>query len=282
MLMFSFVFANNVLIEVDLEDSFRFFFIGLCSFINVVGTVFAIKLIPPAEYAVFQTTIPCISTSISMFVGLESFCYKKSSGIILAVIGASFIEMSKVSKVNSSSFENRNLGLFLVLAQCCGMACLIVFQKPLLAKYKPSLVTLVYYSIGTLITIVICVIFASRFSLSSFYFDSLWMPWFGLGYASVFATFFAYNFYSWAGKRLHPSVTTVYCTLQPVGTGLLSFLVFGSIPSVPQVFGCCLVAAGLFITSFSNSKDSACPTGVDYQYTPLPTSSDVLGNPKVQ
>jgi drug/metabolite transporter (DMT)-like permease len=252
-LMYSFVRFKNVSVNVHKEDLPRFAFIGVCSFVNVVFTILALQYISATRYALFQPVIPCIATLISISLGMEGFTLMKACGVALSVGGAVVVEAWKSgSEVKES---NLTLGLILVIMQTTAMASIIVFQKPLLVKYDPALVTFVYYSIGGLVTLLLCAAWFFRFTSSSFYFDNKWMPWVGLAYASVFATLLAYNFYSWAGKKLAPSVTTVYCTLQPVGTALLSFIVFGAVVTVSQIVGGVLVICGLFVTVYGRQQE---------------------------
>ena len=86
-------------------------------------------------------------------------------------------------------------------------------------------------------------------------FHTTLLPWLGLGYASVFATLYPYNAYSWAGKQLVPGLTTIYCTFQPIGTIALSFLIFASVITLPEGLGAGLVIAGLLVTVYSQHKD---------------------------
>ncbi len=55
----------------------------------------------------------------------------------------------------------------------------------------------------------------------------------------------------WAGKKTSPAVITVYSTVQPVGTTVLSFIAFGTLITVPEVVGGFLVACGLILTGLN-------------------------------
>lgn len=167
------------------------------------------------------------------------------------------VEAWKDDSSSGSTVEESNvtLGTILTVIQCSAMANIIVFQKPMLNKYDPSVVTFTYYTVGTAITVLLTCAWESRFTAESFYFNNNILPWIGLMYATIFATLFAYNFYSWAGKRLSPSLTTVYCTLQPVGTVVLSFIVFGSVVTVPQAVGGLVVMIGLVVTVIGRARE---------------------------
>ena len=104
------------------------------------------------------------------------------------------------SSGNDDEEENVTLGLAIVVVQCLAMASLIVFQKPLLDKYDSTVLTYVYYTIGAAITLLLCICWAIRFSVTDFYFDGKYSTWLALIYASTFATLFTYNAYSWVSK----------------------------------------------------------------------------------
>jgi hypothetical protein len=147
------------------------------------------------------------------------------------------------------------LGTAIVAVQVFAMANIVVFQKTLVMKFDPSLVTFIYYSIGTAITVLVCLLRYSHFTAKALIFEGHALPWLGLIYAAIFATIFAYNAYAWAGRALLPSITTVYCTLQPVGTAMLSFLLLGLTPEVAELTGGAVVVLGLLVTVYGNYRD---------------------------
>lgn len=247
-------------IYIEKVDIRRFLFLGLCSFINVVGAMFALQLISATKFAIFQPVIPCIATGISIMVGLESISALKGFGILLAVGGAI---LSEAWSGGDDDDKNVVLGSIIVTIQVIGMACLVVFSKAMVTKYPPAVVTFLYYTIGTVYTIILCGAWAFQFSVSDLFFDGEILPWVALGYAVVFATVFTYNIISWAGKLLPPSTVTVYCTFQPVGTIILSFLILGSVISVPEIVGALLVILGLLVTVYSIRLASANRTSSD-------------------
>ena len=154
-------------------------------------------------------------------------------------------------KLDPSDEKNARLGTWIVLLQCLAAANMIVFQKKLLVKYDPAFTTFVYYTIGTIMTIALCVTQIPQFSSQDFAFNGNKLAWIAVAYAAVFATLFAYNASTWSGKRLPPSVTTVYSTLQPLGTAILSYLILSVPPTIGEGVGGVVIAAGLVITIYS-------------------------------
>lgn len=254
LLMYIFVRMRNERIMIEEKDRMRFLFLGFCSFLNVVGTVLALQYISPTKYSMMQPTIAVIASIISFTIGIENISGYQALGIILAVSGAITVECW-TGDTDESDLGRTLLGGMLVTAQVTGMASLIVFQKPLLSRYPPAVLTVVYYSIGSIITLIACVLWSYSFQPPDFYFDGKVFPWLGLAYVSIFSTAYAYNAYSWAGKQVPPTITTIYNTLQPVFTSALSFVFFKIVPTYVEVLGGLLVVAGLFATVRGKSKE---------------------------
>jgi drug/metabolite transporter (DMT)-like permease len=68
---------------------------GSCSFVKAVGSCLALQYISPTRFAIFQPSVPCIATVISIAIEIEKFSYVKALGIALAVIGAMTVVLSK-------------------------------------------------------------------------------------------------------------------------------------------------------------------------------------------
>jgi uncharacterized membrane protein len=158
---------------------------------------------------------------------------------------------------SSDAESNVTVGTLLVLLQCSAMASIIVFQRPLLRKYQPSLLTFIYYSIGSLITVLLCICWEFRFSLDMFYFQGMYLPWVALAYAAIFATLINYNMYSYVGKVLSPSIITIYSTVQPISTAILSLLFLDSVVTLSEVVGGALVILGLVLTVYGRHRELA-------------------------
>ena len=109
----------------------------------------------------------------------------------------------------------------------------------------------------TAITVLLSGAWFTRFDKGDFSFHGDLFPWLALAYACVFATVYAYNAYSWAGKRVSPAITTIYNTLQPVGTSTLSVVLLGTVITLPEIVGGMLVMVGLVITVYGRQLEAA-------------------------
>lgn len=286
MLLLVFILVGPKLsnLYIDREDIARFIFLGFCSFVNVVFAIVALEFVPATTFAVMQPIIPCIATFISVLVGLEQTSLMKIFGILLAVTGAVVIEAWKTSS-SSNGDENDSLngkenylkGYIVIGCQVTGMACLIVFQKSMLAKYPPPMVSFTYYFIGSLFTCLVCIIWGSHYERAEWIFNGLTLPWYALMYASLIGTVFTFTSVSWSCKRLPPSITTVYWTWQPLFTATLSYIVLHQIIHLNEIVGGLLVTIGLIITlqgrqnEIKNHRDysSVAANDAPIQQTPL-------------
>jgi len=241
--------------HIDESDYRRLVVCGMLSFLNVFSGSIALTLIAPSRFAIFQPTIPCIVTTISMLFRLEEIHYVKLLGIAFAVAGAFVAELWKMGG-DSDSAEEKNipLGVFLAIVNVSAMAVLQIVVKPLLNKYDSAVVSGMYFliSTGAILTVIVCRIDA--IPMSDFAFDSKLLPWLAVGYVAVFATMYAFSAINWGGKRLPPTVTTVFFTFQPVGTIILSATLLGAVVTIPELLGGFLIILGLVVTSFAQSK----------------------------
>lgn len=256
--MYAYARYCGVEIKIEAVDRTRFLFLGFFSFVNVVGAMLALKYISASRFAIFQPSIPCIATFISIMLGMEQITVMKVLGIALAVGGAVIAEAFSSSSDDES---NVMLGTIIVTCQVVAMGSLMVFVKPMLSKYTPAVVTLVYYSIGAVYTLFLTCGWAYSLTPGDLIFNSNLLPWLGLAYAATFATFYPYNALSWAGKQLTPGATTVYCTFQPVGTILLSFIVLGAVVTLSEGMGAVLVIIGLLVTVLGQQYEAKARRG---------------------
>eukprot|EP01031_Cornospumella_fuschlensis_P039003 gene39003-47449_t len=91
-LMYALLRYRKQSLAIDRVDYPRFLFLGCCSFVNVVGAALALQYISATRYAIFQPSIPCIATVVSMCIGSDKVNSVKLLGIALAVGGSVLAE----------------------------------------------------------------------------------------------------------------------------------------------------------------------------------------------
>ena len=193
---------------------------------------------------------------LSVLFRMEKLTPVKTLGLLAAVAGAVVVEVvhSPVSgtagKTSQTDFISGNI---IVILQCLSMASLLVFQKTALVYYHPTIVTAWYYSIGSILTLLICL--SKSLPSSAYALSSSLAPWLALAYAAIFGTAFNYNAYSWAGTVVVPAVISIYSTLQPLGTAVLSFVFLGDKVTGGEAGGGVLVVLGLIGTVWGRERE---------------------------
>lgn len=248
--------------DIQSKDVFRIVTMGFFSFVNVVGAMLALKLVPPDRFSVLQPTIPVWTTLLAVVAGLEPIGLVKACAVLLAVLGAVVVELAPDDGEESGSDHQPKpnemvLGTIITILQCMSTAVVLVLAKPITKRYPPTLITFCYYAAGSVFT-VLSVLFVGAtegITAEDLVLGRRGRTWASLMYAVVLATFWCYNAFSIAVKHMQASVVTVYCTLQPLGTALLSVFVFGAEPGASEYIGGLLVIAGLVLSVWGAERD---------------------------
>lgn len=255
-LMQLYVMFHKLNTNIDPIDHRRMYIVGLLSFGNVFFGSMSLKFIAPARFAIFQPSIPCIVTGISMLFKLEEMNRLKICGIALAVAGAFLAELWKTNDNNSADESNVPLGVFLATSQVFSMGFLLVAVKPLLNKYDPAVVSATYFLVTTLAIMIVVICRVDIIPPKDYAFGGKLLPWLAISYVAVFATMYSFSAINWGGKYLPPTVTTVFFTFQPVGTIILSATLLGAVMTLPEILGGLLIIAGLLVTSLAQSMSN--------------------------
>eukprot|EP00633_Aureoumbra_lagunensis_P003070 CAMPEP_0197285986 /NCGR_PEP_ID=MMETSP0890-20130614/1368_1 /TAXON_ID=44058 ORGANISM="Aureoumbra lagunensis, Strain CCMP1510" /NCGR_SAMPLE_ID=MMETSP0890 /ASSEMBLY_ACC=CAM_ASM_000533 /LENGTH=315 /DNA_ID=CAMNT_0042753945 /DNA_START=260 /DNA_END=1207 /DNA_ORIENTATION=+ len=227
-----------------------FILAGLTSFGNVFLTVMALTMIPSDLYSMYQPIIPVITTAIAVSTGFETKLNRAiCAGIAISVVGAVMVEYSAAE---GGSGTGSFFGNILTLVQCVSISSLIVITKPLTKIHSPLTITVWYYTIGSLWTL-LALLCAQR-PLASFFWSAP-EPWAALVYAIVVATFYAYEAYSWLVHNASPTLVAAFCPLQPVFTVLLNFLILAKGIGLNTTLAGCVVIFGLLFTIYGKRTD---------------------------
>ena len=132
-----------------------------------------------------------------------------------------------------------------------GMALLVVLQKRVLQTYPYATVTLWFYSCGALLTVLaLCVQAVYTTGPLGALAPGDFAPthavvWGALVYAAGLATVYNYLVMTWANTKVPATMVSLFLTLQPVGTVVLSLVFLNSVPTWNEGVGGGLVIAGL-------------------------------------
>jgi len=247
-LMYTVAVFFDGFLRLSRKHLFRFICLGLFNYGNVVGFIVGMSLTSPDVAAIYQCCVPVFTILLGWWTGEEELNTLKMSGIFFAVIGAGL-----TAYFSSGDYHGHGswivIGNLLLVAQTISMSALIVFQRPMLEIYPHSSVVAWGYTGAT----ILCGVSA----LSVYWQDAdNWLligeeeP-IALGYAAVVATLITYMLMGWANKQTHSSIVSVFMTLQPVFTSLLSYLVLTQGIRLPEILGGVVVMIGLFLTCWA-------------------------------
>jgi len=206
------------------------------------------SLTSPDLAAIYQCCIPVFTILLGWWTGEEELNTFKVSGIFFAVIGAGL-----TTYFSSRDYQGHGnwivVGNLLLVAQTLSISAQIVFQRPMLEIYPHASVVAWGYTVAT----ILCGVSA----LSLYWQDvDKWVligeeeP-IALGYAAVVATLITYMLMGWANKQTNSSIVSVFMTLQPVFTSVLSYFVLKEGIRQPEILGGVVVMIGLFLTCWA-------------------------------
>ncbi|CAM9325411.1 unnamed protein product [Scytosiphon promiscuus] len=270
-LMFIIARRFDGIVSLDPAHAVRFFWMGLASCGNVVGSMLALSHFNPMAFGVMQPSIPVFAMVLSYMLGMEQMSQLTCMGVLISVAGAVWVELfattsdwaaAETPGAEGASPEGGGdvtgggsgwLGSLILLWQCGSMATLMVLQKPMLAVYPPATLTAWYYAVGSALTLLVCAFFGVR--PADFLLTSQWEPWIALLYAVVVGTVYTYNAYSWVLNIVSTTTATTYLTLQPVTTVILSVAFLHTVASRHELLGGAVIAVGLLVTIYAKGQD---------------------------
>lgn len=234
------------------NDSFPerniFVLLGVCSSVNSVGYVVALRYVTPFNSALLHPTIPVFAATLGALFGVETLTPRKAVGTAVCIAGSIVVVVSQADlSVNSSLVGN----LLLVL-QSFAMAALLVGQRFVPPKYTSLKTTAMYYTVGAFLSapISLTVLWATK-GYSTVSLTALAVVAFG----AIFVIAFNYAALTWANKKSSPSVPATSMMLQPPLTFLLGYVI-GDRPSVGgwEIGGGAVIIFGLILTTMPSSS----------------------------
>jgi drug/metabolite transporter (DMT)-like permease len=205
--------------KVELKDKLR---MGACALFGVTLNqllFFAgLNITTPINASIIMTVNPVLVLIIAAVLIGERITFRKSSGIVLGLSGASILILLGGDLALG---ESTILGDLLVFINACSYGVYLVIVKPLMRKYKPLTVIKWVFTWGVLFVTPVGLQQVGTVDFASF------TPgiWASLLYVIVFTTFLAYLLNVLALKTVNASVASTYLYVQPAVAALVSILV---------------------------------------------------------
>lgn len=189
--------------------------------------------------AVLTTTIPVITTVLSIGFSLERFSWLKGVGIGLSLLGA--LRLIGIEGLDLSS--QHLLGNLLVFGNTVSYSLYLVLARSLLERHPAiSVITPVFW-MGALLMMPVALPAWSRIDVA----QVAPLAWWVAAGIVLFPTVGAYLLNIWALKRTKPSVVVVYIYLQPLVATLLGMALLGERLTVVVLQAAALTFTGVFL-----------------------------------
>lgn len=265
----------------------RLVLIGVSTFLHSVFFLYGLQLTTPFMCAIMQPAVPVLVWLMSVVSGSEKANVRKALGVILCslgAVGAASLSTHHAEAVSAREGTNFKIGIGLLVLQCIFYAIHLVFQQPLLQALPPVQVTGMVYGIAgltmltatvlqTLLTKILVPLVAPS-KIGQFP-SPLWSlsadntAWLALGFCVLFASAFTHGIYSWATKKVAATTVSVFITVEPLTTTLVSLAITRSgLPGVGEMVCAGVLAIGVMLVLLGG------PTQVrreDYEVIPKAT-----------
>lgn len=167
--------------------------------------------------------------------------------------------------------NNSLLGHGILLVQTLALGTLYLVQKQIVHEFPSLTSTAWYYSIGSFLTVVTCIGYFQSIEgiVHEFTYLNNVHVLVAFIYAVVVGTAFTYGGSTWANKRLHASVVSLYTVLQSPFTLLLSIFFLGTKPEIQDILAMLAIIFGMSLVVLSKREQNAGEEGT--------AINDVLG-----
>ncbi|MEE4196352.1 MAG: DMT family transporter [Bacteroidales bacterium] len=234
-------------IEKIKQGDFKYFLLVAVfnPFLYFIGESYGVKLVSSTLSAVIIATIPLFTSFTSSVFLNERMTRMNLTGIVLSIVGVSFIIFEKNEGIAVSP-----LGIaMLMLAVVAAIGYSMVLKK---LSYKYSSITIVSYHnlIGIFLFAPLFFIFDFNGFKQTGLSQQAWVPLLELAF---FGSSFAFIFFTFAIKRIGVGKANAFTNLIPVLTAILAFFLLGEMINIIKVVGISLVIGGLFLSQVKTS-----------------------------
>ena len=235
--------------KVDKKDIFRF---AICAVfgvaINQLLFFEGLNLSTPINAAIMMTSTPILVIFLSFFIIKESLTFRKITGILFGVVGASIL----ILKGGAFDFShNHQLGNLFVLCNALSYGLYLVIVKPLMKKYHPVTVMFFVFCFGLL--------YVLPFGVNNLL-DVNWeriptIIYLEIVFVVVCTTFVAYLMNAVALKEVSPTIVSIYIYLQPIFATLFAIFWGSDSLDAQKIIAALLIFFGVYLVSVSTINE---------------------------
>jgi drug/metabolite transporter (DMT)-like permease len=214
-------------------------------FLYFLGENYGLKLTSPTIASVIIATIPVFAAIAARVTLKERLHWINVLGIAVSFSGIIIMLINKDMSFNSSP-----IGIGMLLFAVASAVTYSVFLKRLTLKHSSMNIIFYQNAIGIVLFLPVFLVHDLKNVLSIIP-DARLIT--ALLLLAVFASTFAFVFFTMTVKSIGVTRANVFSNLIPVFTGIFSFIFISEIFTLNKIFGMIIVITGVFITQTTKS-----------------------------
>lgn len=234
--------------KIELQDFPRIIataFFGVA--VNMLAFFKGLSYTSPISASVLMVTTPIIVLILSAIIMKERILKRKIFGILLGLLGASFLILYGKSVGNAT---NATLGNFLIFINAASYAFYLIIVKKLMDKYNAFTFVKWVYFFGLLMVIPFGWSEFQEVQWQSLPTTILWE----IGFVIVFTTFFTYLFNLLSMRELKPTTVAVFVYLQPLFATIYAMSLGKDELTLVKIISAVLIFAGVYLVTMKKKN----------------------------
>ncbi|MFV8441470.1 DMT family transporter [Flavobacterium sp. LB2P44] len=213
---------------------------------NMLTFFKGLSLTSPISAAVIMVSTPIIVLTLSAFIIKERMPKRMVFGIILGLIGTSFLILYGKS---IGSATNAGLGNFLVLVNAISYGFYLIIVKKLMDKYNAFTFVKWIYLLGFLMVLPFGWSEFNAVEWTLLPIDICWK----IGFVVIFSTFLTYLLNLLSMKELKPTTVAVFIYLQPLFASVFAIGLGKDELSLVKIVSAILIFVGVYLVTQKKS-----------------------------
>lgn len=234
--------------KVEKKDLYKLAWLALFGVvINQVFFIYGLSITTPINSSIIMISNPIIVFICTLFILKERITVIKTSGLIMAIIGAFMILRYRG---NFEVGSNTIAGDLMTLINSASWAIFIVMAKPIMKKYNTVTAMRWLFLFGSIYIIPLGANFAIDTNWSNFTPHA----WFALSFVVIATTFFAYLLNLYGLQELSANTVSAYIYLQPFLASLFAIALGEDHLTATKIFSGVLIICGLYLVNKKTKK----------------------------
>jgi len=215
--------------------------------INQLLFIWGVSFTTPPNASLAYALTPAFIVALLVGVHRQRVGQRKLLGVVVAFLGAAIVLIDRGAGVS----DGQMLGNGMVLLASLSWAAFTLYGQRIVERYGPVQAIAMTFFDGLALYVPVWFVIPQDTSLDPLLQANAAHIWWQLFYLGVITSGIGYGLWYYALSRLESSKVAVFNNLQPVITSVLTFLLFGAIPSPLFIVGGIVALVGVIITQRS-------------------------------